>query len=62
MERYRKPWVYRYYAVMKVEGAETPWRVSFFVDADEVGHGRYQSWEQADDAGSSFMFSGFGDD
>lgn len=52
----------RAYRVLYEPGAGAPWRVEFFVDREPVGGGQYQTAEQADDAGSDFMFSGDLDD
>lgn len=59
---YRKGPRTRGYSLDRVEGAECPWRVVFLVDGVECGGGRYQSREQAEDAGVDYMFDGWGDD
>jgi hypothetical protein len=61
MERYRQAPSIKAYKVTHQPGTSCPWRVAFIVDGDEVGHGQYQTAEQADDAGVEFMFSGWGD-
>lgn len=58
MEKYRQKPQSRSFKVTQEPGTSTPWRVQFFVDCIEVGGGQYQTAEQADDAGVSFMFSG----
>lgn len=58
MDKYRKKPDMRAYKVINEPGSSVPWRVQFFVDGVEVGGGRYQTAEQADDAGVDFMFSG----
>ena len=58
MERYRKKPEMKAYKVVEQVGTSTPWRVKFMVDGVEVGGGQYQTAEQADDAGVSFMFNG----
>lgn len=60
MERYRKPPVVKSYKVSQEPGSPAPWVVTFSVDGDDVGGGRYQTPEAADDAGVDFMFSGWG--
>lgn len=51
----------RYYAVDQVAGNGDCWRVFFFIDDEEVGHGNFQTVEQADAAGVDFMFRGWPD-
>lgn len=58
MEKYRRKPESRSFKVTCDPGTSTPWRVEFFVDGIEAGGGQYQTAEQADDAGVSFMFSG----
>lgn len=60
--KYRKQPAEKGYSVDLVEGAQCPWRVVFVVDGVEVGRGQYQTHDQAEDAGTEFMFSGWGDD
>lgn len=57
-DKYRKLPESRGYSVDCVEGAQCPWRVVLVVDGVEVGRGQYQTHEQAEDAGTDFMFSG----
>jgi hypothetical protein len=49
---------FRYYVVEKVAGNGDGWRVRYYVDDEEVGHGNFQRPEQADEAGADFMFRG----
>lgn len=60
-EKYRQPPKAKGYRVDCVEGAACPWRVVFLVDGVEVGGGQYQTHDQAEDSGTNFMFSGWGD-
>lgn len=62
LEKYRKKPVLRAYKISKVDGHPAPWRVEFNVDGIMVGGGQYQSYDQAEDAGVDFMFSGAGVD
>lgn len=62
MDRYRRGVVFRSYEVTNEPGTSCPWRVKFLADGVEVGGGQYQTAEQADDAGVSYMFSGGVDD
>lgn len=58
MEKYRQKPLSRSFKVTQEQGTSTPWKVQFFVDGIEAGGGQYQTAEQADDAGVSFMFAG----
>jgi len=60
--KYRKSPTEKAYSIDQVEGAACPWRVVFLVDGVEVGGGQYQTYDQAEDAGTDFIFSGWGDD
>lgn len=62
LSKYRKRPVEKGYSVDLVEGAECPWRVVFLVDGFEVGGGQFLTSDMAEDAGTDFMFSGWGDD
>lgn len=56
MDRYRNNCQSRAYRVEHQPGAECPWRVYFIADGEETGGGRYQTAEQADEAGVDYMF------
>lgn len=62
MDKYRQGAGTRSFEVTNEPGTGCPWRVKFLVDGIDAGGGQYQTAEQADDAGVSFMFSGWGDD
>lgn len=62
MEKYRQKPQSRSFKVTHEPGTSAPWRVQFFVDVIDAGGGQYQTADQADDAGVSFMFSGDLDD
>ena len=62
LESYRQRPGVKATKVEHVPGQQCPWRLVMMVDGEVVGSGRYQTAEQADDAGVDFMFSGWGDD
>lgn len=48
----------RSYQVEKVAGNGDTWRVTFWIDGENVGGGQYPTAELADEAGVEFMFGG----
>lgn len=58
---YRHPPQMRGYEIDHFKGTQAPWRIYFYVDGEKTGQGQYQTREQAENAGTEYMFSGWGD-